>query len=140
MLISHVHEWNIISVTRDTVLHACHLNETESREPFAKQPINKKKKKNLASQKYIPCVCSLFGNESIHKNLKYNLVKIETAKYEYKYINNAGSKSWNFSKENSTRISRGNIASIRNLFIECKRDVYDTKEIKQKGPDWLIPT
>lgn len=31
MLISHVHEWNIILVTRDTVLHACHLNETGSR-------------------------------------------------------------------------------------------------------------
>lgn len=70
MLISHVHEWNIILVTRDTVLHACHLNET------GRQSINKKKIRN--SQKYIVFILS--RNENIHK---YNFVGIETAKDEY---------------------------------------------------------
>lgn len=73
MLISHVHEWNIILVTRDTVLHACHLNETGSR---GDNLLIKKKIRN--SQKYIVFILS--RNENIHK---YNFVGIETAKDEY---------------------------------------------------------
>lgn len=128
MLISHVHEWNIILVTRDTVLHACHLNETENRGPFTRQLINKKKKIKTPRNTFV--VSLLSRNESIHKKLKNNFVNRKTNIHIY--INDTESKSWNFSKQNSREFRAG--ISIWNNLTKRKRDTgWDTNEMINGG-------
>lgn len=127
MLISHVHEWNIILVTRDTVLHACHLNETENRGPFTRQLINKKKKSKL------PEIHSLylFSPETKVFIKNWNIILLIERRI-YIYINDTESKSWNFSKQNSREFRAG--ISIWNNLTKRKRDTgWDTNEMINGG-------